>query len=100
MADLEGTRKLEASLAADVAGYSRLMQGDDQATVATLEAYRGVFREKIQAHRGRVVDMAGESVLAVFEAATEAVRAALEIQDELAQEVNRSVQKRGDLADG
>jgi adenylate cyclase len=76
MADLEGVRKLEAILAADVAGYSRLMQEDDEATVAMLEAYRAVFREKIQARRGRVVDMAGDSVLAVFEAATEAVLAA------------------------
>jgi adenylate cyclase len=85
MADPEGSRKLEAILAADAAGYSRLMQEDDEATVATLEAYRGVFREKIQAHRGRVVDMAGDSVLAVFEAATEGVRTAFEIQSELAQ---------------
>jgi adenylate cyclase len=85
MADPEGSRKLEAILAADVAGYSRLMQDDDEATVATLEAYRAVFREKIQAHRGRVVDMAGDSVLAVFDAATEAVRTAFEIQSELAQ---------------
>jgi len=85
MADLEGTRKLEAILAADVAGYSRLMQDDDEATVATLEAYRTVFRENIQAHHGRVVDMAGDSVLAVFEAATEAVRTAFEIQAVLAQ---------------
>jgi adenylate cyclase len=80
MADPEGIRKLEAILAADVAGYSRLMQDDDEATVATLEAYRAVFREKIRAHRGRVVDMAGDRVLAVFEAATGAVRAAFEIQ--------------------
>jgi adenylate cyclase len=85
MADPEGSRKLEAILAADVAGYSRLMQDDDEATVRTLEAYRAVFREKIQAHHGRVVDMAGDSVLAVFEAATEAVRTAFEIQSELAQ---------------
>ena len=85
VADPEGARKLEAILAADVAGYSRLMQEDDEATVATLEAYRSVFREKILAHRGRVVDMAGDSVLAVFEAATEAVRTAFEIQGELAQ---------------
>src|SRR5690349_8413981 len=84
MTDPEGTRKLEAILAADVAGYSRLMQQDDEATVATLEAYRAVFREKIQAHRGRVVDMAGDSVLAVFETATGAVRAAFEIQGVLA----------------
>jgi TolB-like protein/class 3 adenylate cyclase len=85
LADPEGTRKLEAILAADVAGYSRLMQDDDEATVRTLEAYRVVFREKIQAHHGRVVDMAGDSVLAVFEAATEAVRTAFEIQSELSQ---------------
>ena len=81
----EGSRKLQAILAADVAGYSRLMQQDDEATVAMLEACRTVFREKIQTHHGRVVDMAGDSVLAVFEAATEAVRAAFEIQAVLAQ---------------
>ena len=45
MVDPEGTRKLEPILAADVAGYSRLMQDDDEATVVTLEAYRAVFRE-------------------------------------------------------
>ena len=83
MVDPDSSRKLRAILAADVAGYSRLMQDDDQATVAMLETCRDVFRERLQAHRGRVVDMAGDSVLAVFEAATEAVKAAFEIQDEL-----------------
>ena len=97
MADPEGSRKLEAILAADVAGYSRLMQEDDEATVATLEAYRAVFREKIQAHHGRVVDMAGDSVLAVFEAATEAVRAAFEIQGVLA-ERNQAIPVQGTVA--
>jgi adenylate cyclase len=85
MARSEGTRKLEAILAADVAGYSRLMQHDDEATVATLEAYREVFREKVVGYRGRVVDMVGDSVLAVFAAATEALRAALDIQKTLAE---------------
>ena len=85
MADPESNRKLAAILAADVAGYSRLMQDDDEATVATLEAYRAVFRERIEAHHGRVVDMAGDSVLAVFEAVTEAVSATVEIQSELTQ---------------
>lgn len=83
MTDPESTRKLETILVADVAGYSRLMQDDDEATVGTLETYRAVFREKIVAHHGRVVDMAGDSVLAVFGAATEAVRTALDIQSEL-----------------
>jgi adenylate cyclase len=85
MADPEGIRKLSAILVADVAGYSRLMQQDDEATVASLEAYRAVFREKIQAHRGHVVDMAGDSVLAVFDSPTEAVGAASEIQVVLAE---------------
>ena len=85
MSDPEGIRKLEAILAADVAGYSRLMQDDDEATVATLEIYRAIFREKIQAYRGRVVDMVGDSVLAVFDAATGAVRAAFDIQAVLAE---------------
>src|SRR5262245_42271207 len=84
MPDPEGTRKLEAILAADVAGYSRLMQEDDEATVGTLETYRGIFRERVQTHHGRIVDMAGDSVLAVFDAATGAVRAAFEIQSEIA----------------
>ena len=84
MAESEGNRRLQAILAADVAGYSRLMQDDDEATVATLETCRGVFRDRIQAGRGRVVDMAGDSVLAVFEAATQAVSVALDIQSEIA----------------
>ena len=85
MAVPEGSRKLTAILAADVAGYSRLMQVDDHATVATLEAYRGVFREHIEAHEGRIVDMAGDSILAVFDSPTEAVRAAFDIQSVLAE---------------
>ena len=84
MTEAEGSRRLAAILAADVAGYSRLMQDDDRATVATLDACRKVFREHIQLHEGRVVDMAGDSILAVFEAATEAVRAAFDIQADLA----------------
>lgn len=84
MADLEGVRKLEAILAADVVGYSRLMQGDDEATVRALEDSRAVFREHIVAGHGRVIDMAGDSVLAVFHSATGAVRAAVAIQHTLA----------------
>jgi adenylate cyclase len=76
-------QKLVAILAADVAGYSRLMGADERATVATLDAARGVFRNQIEANHGRVVDMAGDSVLAVFETAAGATTAALGIQQEL-----------------
>lgn len=84
MADPESSRRLAAILVADVFGYSRLMQGDERATVAILDAYRGVFRQQIELHQGRVVDMAGDSVLAAFETATGAVDAALDIQAVLA----------------
>ncbi len=77
------SRKLAAILAADVAGYSRLMQDDDRATVAMLDDCREAFRRQIEAHQGRVVDMAGDSILAVFETATGAVQSALDIQKEL-----------------
>src|SRR3990170_8322019 len=76
-------QRLAAILAADVAGYSRLMAGDERATVAALDSARGVFREHIDAHQGRVIDMAGDSVLAVFDTATGAVSAALAIQKEI-----------------
>ena len=75
--------RLLAVLAADVAGYSRLMALDDQATVAALDAGRAVFREQIATHGGRVVDMAGDSVMSVFETAGGALRAALAVQQQL-----------------
>jgi adenylate cyclase len=59
------------------------MQDDEQATVATLDACRAVFRDRIESNRGRVVDMAGDSVLGVFETATGAVQCALDVQEEL-----------------
>jgi adenylate cyclase len=77
-------KRLVAIFVADVAGYSRLMAGDELATVASLDAARSVFRTQIESHQGRVIDMAGDSVLAVFETAAGAVTAALEIQQELA----------------
>ena len=73
-------KRLLAILAADVAGYSRLMAIDDQATVSTLDSARSVFRHQIGAHGGRVVDMAGDSVLAVFETASGAMSAGLAVQ--------------------
>jgi adenylate cyclase len=69
--------RLLAILAADAAGYSRLMADDDAGTVAALDAARSVFRRHIEAHGGRVVDTAGDSVLAVFDSAAPAVRAAM-----------------------
>ena len=73
-------QKLAAILAADAEGYSRLMTVDERATVTALDAARAIFKVQVESHQGRVVDMAGDSVLAIFETAAGAVNAALEIQ--------------------
>jgi predicted ATPase/class 3 adenylate cyclase len=79
----EVRHRLEAILAADAVGYSRLMSEDERATLAALDAARKVFRTQIESQGGRVVDTAGDSVLASFETATGAVNAALAIQRKL-----------------
>lgn len=83
MNDTSVKHRLTAILAADAAGFSRLMAVDEHATVAALDAARRVFRDQIEAHQGRVIDMAGDSVLAVFETASGAVTASLAIQQGL-----------------
>jgi adenylate cyclase len=79
------SRKLAAILSADVAGYSRLMSEDEQATLATLTEYRAVMAALIAKFRGRVVDAPGDALLAEFPSAVDAVQCALEIQQDLAQ---------------
>ena len=76
--------RLMAILAADAAGYSRLMGIDERRTLAALDAARRDFREATRAHGGRVVDMAGDSVLAVCGTAAGAVDAALAAQRQVA----------------
>src|ERR1700730_16392587 len=76
-------RRLAAILAADVEGYSRLMHGDEESTMATLSARRAVVDELIAQHRGRIANTAGDSVLAEFTSILDAVRCAIEIQASL-----------------
>ncbi|MDR6860657.1 adenylate/guanylate cyclase domain-containing protein [Variovorax guangxiensis] len=76
-------QRLAAILVADVSGYSRLMAGDERSTIAALDVGRSVFKAQIESHQGHVIDMAGDSVLAMFETAIGAVTAALEIQKTL-----------------
>jgi len=84
VSESETRQRLAAILMADVAGYSRLMNSDEPGTVAALDSARAVFRTTIAGHGGRVIDMAGDSVLAVFETAGGAVVSALAVQAELA----------------
>jgi len=83
MTEEKAKRKLTAILSADVKGYSHLMQDDEEATVRTITAYRGVMSTLIQEHDGRVVDAKGDNVLAEFASVVDAVRCAVEIQKEL-----------------
>jgi TolB-like protein/class 3 adenylate cyclase/tetratricopeptide (TPR) repeat protein len=83
MTEVEARRRLLVILAADAVGYSRLMAADELGTIARLQAARALFTTVVQAHLGRIHDMVGDSVLAVFEAAGDAVRAAMQIQAEL-----------------
>ena len=76
-------RRLAAILAADVAGYSRLMEADEEATARTLHVYREIVEDLIASHHGRVFGSAGDSVIAEFASPVEAVRCAVEIQRDL-----------------
>jgi adenylate cyclase len=83
-------RKLAAILSADVQGYSRLMEADEEGTIRTLRAYMEVIKGFIQQHRGRLVATGGDSVLAEFASVVDAVRCAVGIQEEL-KERNKDV---------
>jgi adenylate cyclase len=75
-------RKLTAILSADVAGYNRLVQDDEAATVKTLEAYKSVISDLVKQNRGRVVDSPGDNLLAEFASVLDAVQCAVAVQKE------------------
>ena len=78
-------RRLAAVLAADVAGYSRLMGDDEEGTLAALKAIRRELSDpKIKEHRGRIVKTTGDGVLVEFSSVVDAVRCAVDIQREMA----------------
>jgi adenylate cyclase len=79
-------RRLTAILAADVAGYSRLMGQDEEGTHERLKAHLGeLVNPKIAEHRGRVVKNTGDGFLAEFASVIDAVRCAVEVQREMAE---------------
>jgi class 3 adenylate cyclase len=85
MADEGFKRKLAAILSADVEGYSRLMDDDEEATVRTLTSYRTAISDLVQQFRGRVVDTPGDNILTEFTSVVDAVNCAVEIQRDLAE---------------
>ena len=79
-------RRLAAILAADVAGYSRLMGVDEEGTLAALKALRRELADpKIKEHRGRIVKTTGDGLLLEFASVVDAVRCAVEVQREMAE---------------
>src|SRR5262250_2054523 len=79
-------RRLAAILAADVAGYSRLMGADEEGTLAALKALRRELADpKIKEHRGRIVKTTGDGLLIEFASVVDAVRCAVEVQREMAE---------------
>ena len=86
MAEARVERRLAAILAADVAGYSRLMGVDEEGTLAALKAdRRKIIDPKIAEHRGRIVKTTGDGALVEFASAVDAVRCAMEIQRAMAE---------------
>jgi adenylate cyclase len=78
-------RRLAAIFAADVAGYSRLMSQDEAGTLRALAAAREVMDMLIRDHGGRIANTAGDSVLAEFPSAVDAVQCAVAVQEKLAE---------------
>ena len=83
--DTKVDRRLAAILAADIAGYSSLMGADEEATVRDLKGHQAVVLPMIGAHGGRVIDTAGDGILAEFASAINAVKCAVAIQKIMAE---------------
>src|SRR6195256_7103395 len=86
MSEKRVERRLAAILAADVAGYSRLMGEDEEGTLAALRAVRRELGDpKIAEHRGRIVKTTGDGLLVEFASVVDAVRCAVDVQREMAE---------------
>jgi class 3 adenylate cyclase len=85
MAEERAQRRLAAILAADVVGYSRLIERDEAGTLTTLkERRKGILKPLVAAHHGRIVKVMGDGVLVEFASAVNAVQCAVELQNDMA----------------
>nr|WP_114189446.1 adenylate/guanylate cyclase domain-containing protein [Microvirga aerophila] len=87
-------RRLAAIFAADVAGYSRLMSQDEVGTLRTLTQHREIMDRLIIEHAGRIANTAGDSVLAEFPSAVDAVKCAVAVQEALAKTNQNTLEER------
>src|ERR1700730_8570722 len=92
---MTATRRLTAILAADVAGYSRLMGADEEGTHERLKAHLAQLVDpKIKEHRGRTVKNTGDGLLAEFSSVVDAVRCAAEVQRGMAERNAETAEER------
>jgi len=83
---MTATRRLAAILAADVAGYSRLIEADEEGTLNRLRSIRAdIIDPKITEHRGRIVKTTGDGLLVEFSSVVDALRCATEVQNAMAE---------------
>jgi len=84
MAEERAQRRLAAILAADVVGYSRLMEADEAGTLSALKARRrDILQPLLSKHHGRLVKVMGDGILAEFASAVNAVNCAVELQQSM-----------------
>jgi len=90
---MSATRRLAAILAADVAGYSRLIGADEQGTLERLRSIRAdVIDPKLNEHHGRLVKTTGDGLLVEFASVVDALRCAVEVQEEMTQRNDRTME--------
>src|SRR6516225_9472567 len=95
VADERVERRLAAILAADVAGYSRLMGADEVGTLAALKAHRReIVDPAIAAHKGRIVKTTGDGMLVEFASAVDAVACAVAVQEKVAKRLAEGSEPR------
>src|SRR5499427_5862207 len=83
MTDDKVKRRLTTVLCADVQGYARLMEADEQGTLGMLRRHRTAIAGLVERHDGRIVNTWGDAVIAEFASVVEAVQCAVEIQQEI-----------------
>src|SRR5262245_33756461 len=94
--DAKLDHRLAAIMATDVVGYSRLIQSDEAGTLAALSVIRAAIEDQITQNRGRIANTAGDSVVAEFASAVEAVGCAIAVQQALVErnETEHAIQVR------
>ena len=83
---MPSTRQLAAILFTDIVGYSALMQQDEQSAISLVKHHRTVLENTVTAHDGDVIEYYGDGSLCIFTSITQAMKCALDIQQQLQQE--------------